>query len=225
MDKNQVTQLVIGYLNHYLPEAEKALAEVEKITDLQKKSELVNSAHSKHSYYSTHANGLCSQYGLNINGVSDYSQVVDKLYNIKNETEKKLSASRCVRCKKAGIIPYKEINKNKVVKKGKISPIAKDCCGTYWNKKQCSGSNCSNLLTNEEICYCATCSAQQEQVRKNLDKAELEAKLKELEEKNNPTTENKPKKDKIGLYIGLAVVGCLVVFGLIIWSRKQRKRP
>ncbi|CAG8754125.1 11462_t:CDS:2 [Gigaspora margarita] len=40
------------------------------------------------------------------------------------------------------------------------------------------------------------------------------AKLKELERKNKDNSSEKPKNDKIGLYIGLAVVGCLVVFGI-----------
>ncbi|CAI2189537.1 10682_t:CDS:2, partial [Funneliformis geosporum] len=35
---------------------------------------------------------------------------------------------------------------------------------------KCSGADCSNLLTSEEICYCSPCSAQQDQIWKNLEK-------------------------------------------------------
>src|ERR1044072_6225564 len=110
VDENE-QQIHLSSFKHYiqhLGEAKKALEELSKviekkqIADVKKFYEQVEALHTKHS------SNCCAGNLHEISGCSsdlnEYTALVNKLYELKNEFYKKLKATQCEHCKKLNLV-------------------------------------------------------------------------------------------------------------------------
>src|ERR1044072_3682182 len=117
VDENE-QQIHLSSFKHYiqhLGEAKKALEELSKviekkqIADVKKFYEQVEALHTKHSSNCCAASGHYGAGNLHeISGCSsdlnEYTALVNKLYELKNEFYKKLKATQCEHCKKLNLV-------------------------------------------------------------------------------------------------------------------------
>src|SRR5437763_14828940 len=113
MVDNEKQQECLTNFRHYVQSSSEVKKELEKLkseqtTDLEKLYQEYDALHTKHSTNCYAASGYYGAGNLHeISGCSDslneYSKLVSELYNLKDESYKKLKATQCSHCKKKNL--------------------------------------------------------------------------------------------------------------------------